>query len=81
MRQLRQTVWYYLEGVNSLHSKLPIFRDKSVKIYTGQFFFTQAPPVVPVTNMRYGHSLTVSHSTLNFMIQISQFVRISQLNH
>ena len=23
------------------------------KIYTGQFFFTQALPVVPVTNMRY----------------------------
>ena len=43
-----------LEGVNSVHSKLPIFRVKSVKIYTWQFFFTQAPPVVPVTNMRYG---------------------------
>ena len=38
MRKLRQTVWYCLEGVNSLHSKLPIFRVKSVKIYTGQFF-------------------------------------------
>ena len=40
-RQLRQ-----------LHSKLPIFRVLSVKIYTGQFF-TQAPSVVPLTNMRY----------------------------
>ena len=38
---------------DKLHSKLPIFRVKSVKIYTGQFFLTQAPPVVPVTNMRY----------------------------
>ena len=29
-------------GVNydKLHSKLPIFHVKSVKIYTGQFFFT-----------------------------------------
>ena len=29
---------------------LPIFRVKSVKIYTGQKKFTRAPPV---TNMRY----------------------------
>ena len=39
---------------DKLHSKLPTFCVKSVKIYTGQFFFTQAPPVVPVvpvTNM------------------------------
>ena len=36
-----------------IHSKLPIFRVKSVKIYTGQFFFTQTPPVVSVTNMWY----------------------------
>ena len=33
-------MWYYLEGVNSLHSKLPIFRVKSVQIYTRQFFYT-----------------------------------------
>merc|ERR1711949_97948 len=37
----------------NLHSKLPIFCVKSVKIYTGQKKFTRAPPVVPVTNMRY----------------------------
>ena len=35
------------------HSKLPIFRVKSVKIYTGQKKFTRAPPVATVTNMRY----------------------------
>ena len=29
------------------------FRIQSGKFYTGQIFFTQAPPVVPVTNMRY----------------------------
>ena len=38
---------------DKLHSKLPIFCVKSVKIYTGQKKFTRAPPVVPVTNMRY----------------------------
>ena len=32
---------------------MPIFRVKSVKIYTGQKKFTQAPPVAPVTNIRY----------------------------
>ena len=37
-----------------IHSKLPIFRVKSAKIYTGQKKFTGAPPVAPVTNMRYG---------------------------
>ena len=42
----------YLEGVNSLHSKLPIFCVTSEKIYTGQKKFTRAPPVAPVTNMR-----------------------------
>ena len=31
----------------------PIFRVKSEKIYTGQKKFTRAPPVAPVTNMRY----------------------------
>ena len=36
-----------------LHSKLPIFRVKSVKIYTGQKKIKRAPPVAPVTNMRY----------------------------
>ena len=40
-------------GEWNLHSKLPIFRVKSVKIYTGQKKFTRAPPVAPVTNMRY----------------------------
>ena len=41
---------------DKLHSKLPIFCVKSVQIYTGQFFFTQIPSVVSVTNMRYGMS-------------------------
>ena len=32
---------------------MPIFRVKSEEIYTGQKKFTRAPPVAPVTNMRY----------------------------
>ena len=31
---------------DKLHSKLPIFRVKSLKIYTRQSFFTQTPSVV-----------------------------------
>ena len=35
------TVWYYLEGVNSLHSKLPIFRVKLIKnLHRAIFFYT-----------------------------------------
>ena len=37
---------------DKIHSKLPIFRVKSVKIYTRQFSFTQTPSVVSVTNKR-----------------------------
>ena len=43
-----------------IHSKLPIFRVKSVKIYTGQFFFTQTPSVVSVTNKRYGKLVSLT---------------------
>ena len=45
---------------DKLQSKLPIFRVKSVKIYTGQFFLTQTPSVVSVTNMRYERCRSVS---------------------
>ena len=34
--------------------KYAVLRVQFGKIYTGQNFFTRAPPVVPVTNMRYG---------------------------
>ena len=37
---------------NKLHSKLPIFRVKSVKIYTGQFFLHRHR-LWCLTNMRY----------------------------
>ena len=40
----------YTEKARKLHSKLPNFRVKSEKNYTGQKEFTRAPPV---TNMRY----------------------------
>ena len=32
-----------------------------MKIYTGQKKFTQAPPVAPLTNMRYGGDLHASY--------------------
>ena len=41
--------------IANLHSELPIFRVKSVKIYTWQKKFTRASPVAPVTNMRYDY--------------------------
>ena len=41
--------------VKFLHRKVSIFCVHSGKIYTGQKKFTQAPPVVPVTNMRYDY--------------------------
>ena len=53
---IEYTVWYYTEGVKLLHRKVSIFCVHSGKIYTGQKKFTQAPPVVPVTNMRYDAS-------------------------
>ena len=55
---------------DKLHSKLPIFCVKSVKIYTRQFFFTQAPPVVPVTNMRYGYDRTPTDLSLTDLDRI-----------
>ena len=41
----------FAQEIANLHSKLPIFRVKSEKIYTGQKKITRAPPV---TNIRYG---------------------------
>ena len=37
--------------------KYAVLRVQFGKIYTGQNFFTRAPPVVPVTNMRYVHDV------------------------
>ena len=34
--------------------KMVNFSRSVLKIYTGQKKFTQAPPVAPVTNIRYG---------------------------
>ena len=42
--------------VKFLHRKVIFFCVHSGKIYTGQKKFKQAPPVVPVTNMRYARS-------------------------
>merc|ERR1712074_66685 len=54
LRQNTQKIANFLRYYGKLHSKLPIFRVKSVKIYTGQKKFTRVPPVAPVTIMRYG---------------------------
>ena len=35
--------------------KYAVLCVQSGKFYTGQIFFTRAPPVVPATNMRYGY--------------------------
>ena len=39
LRQNTQKIANFLRYYGKIHSKLPIFRVKSVKIYTGQFFF------------------------------------------
>ena len=48
-----------LEQIATKSVKYAFFRVQSEIFYTGQNFFTQAPPVVPVTNMRYGESVKV----------------------
>ena len=54
LRQNTQKIANFLRYYGKMHSKLPIFRVKSVKIYTGQNKFTRAPLVVLVTNIKYG---------------------------
>ena len=46
-------------------AKYAVFCVQSGKFYTGQNLFTQAPPVVPVTNMRIW-SLYGAHLSLHF---------------
>ena len=50
---------------------MPIFCVKSVKIYTGQKKITRAPPVAPVTNMRYAPARTVDLAILSTYSSIS----------
>ena len=42
-----------LQQIPQKDVKYAVICVQSGKIYTGQNFFTRAPPVVPVTNMRY----------------------------
>ena len=58
------TLWYYTEALKLLYSKVPIFHVQSWKNYTGQKKFTQAPPVVPVTNRRYAYMCICSCEVL-----------------
>ena len=59
------------KNTHKLHEIAPksvtyaVFRFESGNFYTGQNFFTQAPPVVPVTNMRYAkHFFNISFSCM-----------------
>ena len=58
------TLWYYTEALKLLYSKVPTFHVQSWKNYTGQKKFTQAPPVVPVTNRRYAYKCICSCEVL-----------------
>ena len=52
---------------------MQFFLTQSGKIYTWQEIFTQAPPVVPVTNMRYvGKSYCLSNKSAAFLIYINR---------
>ena len=42
-----------LQQIPQKDVKYAVICVQSGKFYTGQNFFTRAPPVVPVTNMRY----------------------------
>ena len=59
LRQNTQKIANFLRYYGKIHSKLPIFCVKSVRIYTGQKKFTRALPVAPVTNIRYGFDMDV----------------------
>ena len=56
LRQNIQKIANFMRYYGKIHNKLPIFRVKSV-IYTGQKKFTRAPPMAPVTNMKYAAEL------------------------
>ena len=61
---------------------MPIFRVKSVKIYTGQKKFTRAPPVAPVTNMRYDLRLPLKMTCQLFWTFLDLCSRtLSIINH
>ena len=70
----------FTQYVANSHSKLPIFRVKSVKIYTEQFFFTHSPSVVSVTNMRYGLSL-VLFNLIDYNSQLGDLLGWKALLH
>ena len=47
LRQNTQKIANFLRYHGKIQGKLPIFRDKSVKIYTGQKKFTRVFPWLP----------------------------------
>ena len=54
-----------LEQIAQKSVKYAVFCVQSGKFYTGQNLFTQAPPVVPVTNMRYAPTHSLGQSPKN----------------
>ena len=83
----RQNFWRikftpkFTQKIANLHSTLPIFRVKSVKIYTVQKKFTRAPPVAPVTNMRYVHNQTKMQKSVILKCSILKYIFANILKH
>ena len=63
---------FYTQKYTKIHKNTPktvkyiVFRVQSGKFYTWQNYFTRAPPVVPVTNIRYVQGHIVSMHLLVF---------------
>jgi len=57
-----------LQQIPQKDVKYALICVQSGKFYTGQNFFTRAPPVVPVTNMRYVSSISSVSFFLLFLL-------------
>ena len=66
LRQNTQKIANFLRYYGKIHSKLPIFRVKSLKIYTGQKIYTGIP-VAPVTNIRYARKTKRDFHNITYM--------------
>jgi len=66
LRQNTQKIANFLRYYGKIHSKLPIFRVKSVKIYTGQKKIYTNIFVAFVTNIRYAYGSSKLLLQLNF---------------
>ena len=57
-----------LQQIPQKSVKYAVLCVQSGKFYTGQIFFTRAPPVVPATNMRYGLDICQGYQNLSKII-------------